>query len=195
MKKKHGLLVTVHRFIIDDIIITGISTRTHLIELQPTLKIVYSRASGILLLGFGVVDATASAAMLQALRDLATAKKEGLLSDEEYERQHAALLSGEQRWGTSPAPDRLAAMESKLDQLAERLIPPRTTQLKTASTACMWTSGLQWWSQLPGIPLWDILLSFVDSVSLDATLLGLAVLTWLRRANTDQWVTPPLPVC
>ena len=72
MKKKHGLLVTVHRFIIDDIIITGISTRTHLIELQPTLKIVYSRASGILLLGFGVVDATASAAMLQALRDLAT---------------------------------------------------------------------------------------------------------------------------
>ena len=52
--------------------------------------------------------------MLQALRDLATAKKEGLLSDEEYERQHAALLSGEQRWGTSPAPDRLAALQGVL---------------------------------------------------------------------------------
>ena len=46
--------------------------------------------------------------MLQALRDLATAKKEGLLTEEQYEKQHAALLAGEQRWGSSPTPDRLA---------------------------------------------------------------------------------------
>ena len=62
--------------------------------------------------------------MLQALRDLATAKKEGLLTEEQYEKQHAALLAGEQRWGSSPTPDRLAAVESKLDTLTERLVPP-----------------------------------------------------------------------
>ena len=74
--------------------------------------------------------------MLQALRDLKTAKEEGLLSDEQYEKQHAALLAGEQRWGTSPTPDRLAAMESQLDRLTERLLPPdKTSRVKTVKTA------------------------------------------------------------
>ena len=61
--------------------------------------------------------------MLQALRDLATAKKEGLLTEEQYEAQHAALLAGEHRWGSSPTPDRLTAVESKLNALTERLVP------------------------------------------------------------------------
>ena len=71
--------------------------------------------------------------MLQALRDLATAQKEGLLSEEEYEKQHTALLAGDQRWGTSPTPDRIAAVESKLDRLTDRLLPPdKTSTFKTA---------------------------------------------------------------
>ena len=74
----------------------GISTRTHqaLFERFNPCFIVdvgYSLASGNRAVGFGYV--TASATMLQALRDLATAKKEGLLSDEQYEKQHAALLA------------------------------------------------------------------------------------------------------
>ena len=98
---------------------------THLIErITPRLivDVGYSLASGNCSVCFGYV--TASATMLQALRDLATAKKEGLLSDEQYEKQHAALLASEQRWGSSPTPERLACVESKLDQLTERLLPP-----------------------------------------------------------------------
>ena len=100
---------------------------THLIErFTPRIivDVVCSPSSGNSFVGFGFV--TDSAPMQQALRDLSTAKKEGLLSDEQYEKQHAALLAGEQRWGSSPTPDRLACVESKLDQLTEssRLLPP-----------------------------------------------------------------------
>ena len=98
---------------------------THRIERFTPRLIVdvgYSLASGNSFVNFGFV--TDSASMLQALRDLATAKKEGLLSDEQYEKQHAALLAGEQRWGSSPTLERLACVESKLDQLTERLLPP-----------------------------------------------------------------------
>ena len=71
--------------------------------------------------------------MLQALRDLKAAKEEDLLSDEQYEKQRAALLAGEQRWGTSPTTDCLVAMQSQLDRLAERLLPPdKTSSVKTA---------------------------------------------------------------
>ena len=81
--------------------------------------------------------------MLQALRDLKTAKEEGLLSDEQYDKQHAALLAGEQRWGTSPTPDRLAAMESQLDRLTERLLPPdKTSRVKTAPAKYKTADGL-----------------------------------------------------
>ena len=72
--------------------------------------------------------------MLQALRDLTTAKKEGLLTEEQYEKQHAALLAGEQRWGSSPTPDRLASVESKLDQLTERLMPPPALKSRARAT-------------------------------------------------------------
>ena len=98
---------------------------THRIERFTPRLIVdvgYSLASRNSFVNFGFV--TDSASMLQALRDLATAKKESLLSDEQYEKQHAALLAGEQRWGSSPTPERLACVESKLDQLTERLLPP-----------------------------------------------------------------------